>query len=787
MKRLMYHFILIILMSATVPGLSQVSFTEHPIVSNYNSWSACAVDMDYDGDIDIVGSSRLTNNIDWWENDGSQNFTRHTVSTTALYPMGIGAADFDYDGDMDIVCGLNQANQIDWWENDGNFNFTAHLIVDWVVNRLRIIDVDGDSIIDVVASACEQDDNRIGWLKNDGHGNFTAHIIKDNWDHANSIYATDMDLDGDIDILGTASFRTHPSNGEIAWFENDGNENFTEHKIKINFGRPSGSYAADVDGDGDIDVLATACLLDQIMWFENDGDQNYTQHILGTNFRRPHDVLAIDIDKDGDVDILGAATDSNEISWWENDGSQNFTKHVITNSFRGATEIFIKDIDLDGDLDILGAAQYINQISWWENSYYGIQFSVDVTSGHAPLAVQFNDLSNLNPPIASRSWDFDNNGIVDSHDQAPTWTYEEPGIYTVTLEVSNNSATHKIVKENFVHVFDGASALLFNERNSNVTCVASSSLNLTDAVTIEAWIKPSGWGTIQNLGYGRIVDKTNVSLFLSGDGGALNRHSLAVWLSTVSGTPGFSNSPENSISLDRWQHVAMTYYGSNSTIKMYIDGVEQSVNQAIGQHSGNIKDNLDINFLIGNTANQIAFDGIIDEVRLWNVVRSIEEIQSNINNYLRGDEPGLVGYWRMDEANGIILNDGSKNDNNGTIDRAAWIQGMKLNAPTVIKYIQNEGTELPDTYYLSQNFPNPFNPETTIQFNLPIASEVNITIYDVTGKKVKALMNQKLEAGSHKVKWNGTNIYGQSVTSGVYLYKFNTSKFKEIKKMLLLK
>ena len=402
MKKIQIHVILnfSILLLLTSLSFAQITFTEHPIVENYNSWSVVAIDMYSDGDIDIVGSARLTSRIDWWENDGKQNFTRRSISQNAPYAMGISVADLDADNDLDVACGLNQIKKLKWYENDGKQNFVEHTIANWVVDLVHVADINKDGWLDVVASACEQGDNKMGWFENAGNKTFVEHVVKSNWDHANSAYAADLDSDGDMDLLGTASFRTTATYGEIAWFENDGKQNFVEHNIKKNFGRPSQVCAADVDGDGDMDVLATVCQLNQIMWFENDGSRNFTQHTIGTNFVRPRDVHAADFDQDGDMDIIGAAIDSNEISWWENDGKQNFTKHTITTNFRGATEIFLKDVDQDGDLDILGAAQHANKISWFENNSAPTEIQQN-ENDLAPNPVKFFLLQNYPNPFNS--------------------------------------------------------------------------------------------------------------------------------------------------------------------------------------------------------------------------------------------------------------------------------------------------------------------------------------------------------------------------------------------------
>ena len=90
--------------------------------------------------------------------------------------------------------------------------------------------------------------------------------------------------------------------------------------------------------------------------------------------------------------------------------------------------------------------------------------------------------------------------------------------------------------------------------------------------------------------------------------------------------------------------------------------------------------------------------------------------------------------------------------------------------------------EVVHSYSLSQNFPNPFNPTTTISFGIPKAGLVNISVYDITGKFVNELVNSELSAGKYNTAWDAS-----SLASGVYFYKIQAGDFIEMKKMTLLK
>ena len=88
---------------------------------------------------------------------------------------------------------------------------------------------------------------------------------------------------------------------------------------------------------------------------------------------------------------------------------------------------------------------------------------------------------------------------------------------------------------------------------------------------------------------------------------------------------------------------------------------------------------------------------------------------------------------------------------------------------------------------LHKNYPNPFNPKTTISYNLKEDTFVNLTIYDLVGKQVKTLVNGKEKSGNRHIQWDATNLHGYPVPSGTYLYKIETDNFSQTKKMILLK
>ena len=99
----------------------------------------------------------------------------------------------------------------------------------------------------------------------------------------------------------------------------------------------------------------------------------------------------------------------------------------------------------------------------------------------------------------------------------------------------------------------------------------------------------------------------------------------------------------------------------------------------------------------------------------------------------------------------------------------------------------DQNTGVPENYFLHQNFPNPFNPVTLIGYDLPEKSFVNVTVFDILGRKVSSIVNKEQKAGVKTVVWDGTDGVGKPVSSGVYLYSIQTENTFKTRKMILLR
>ncbi len=107
--------------------------------------------------------------------------------------------------------------------------------------------------------------------------------------------------------------------------------------------------------------------------------------------------------------------------------------------------------------------------------------------------------------------------------------------------------------------------------------------------------------------------------------------------------------------------------------------------------------------------------------------------------------------------------------------------------PDVPTDVKKDHSAIPEHYALQFNYPNPFNPVTNIQYDLPENTNVNLTVYNILGQQVKQLIERYHTAGYYTLQWDGTDAFGRSVSSGLYFYRLKTDGFVDVKKMFLLK
>jgi len=284
------------------------TFTEQILAEVAGPAHVQPVDLDRDGDLDVAVASMgvlFPNNakigaVIVLENDGRQNFTRRVLIDQVARVSDVRAGDLDGDGDLDLSVaqfGYDQG-ETRWMENVGGWRFESHVLqtLSGAINA-DIADVDGDGDLDIV-SLVSQEWEEIYVFVNDGHGEFTPTRVfgASNEDFGSSwISLADLDRDGDVDVLYSNgdAFDYAPPTGRnwngVQWLENRGGVRFVYHRIG-DFSGASSPQAADLDGDGDIDIAVVSAYnnwekadAQSLAWFENDGKMGFTLHPLATS------------------------------------------------------------------------------------------------------------------------------------------------------------------------------------------------------------------------------------------------------------------------------------------------------------------------------------------------------------------------------------------------------------------------------------------------------------------------------------------------------------------------
>jgi hypothetical protein len=277
-----------------------------------------AHDLDDDGDIDVEACAEGAAKVSWFENDGTgMVWVEHVVDASIGSPFSVCSADFDNDGDHDLCGASFSPGSIVWWENtDGaGTSWTRHVLDSAFTNAWWAVagDVDADLDDDIVG--CSYTLGDVCWWENDSNATvWTKHVIDDAFLRVLSVRVADMDGDTDTDVLGASD------RGRVVWWENDGAAGgWTKHVVAAQLVLPFSSRVADLDNDGDQDVISNERDGDRVMWYENTTGNGlvWLEHTVDVTCDGPNDVLAADLNGDLELDIIATFSWDNGIFWYE--------------------------------------------------------------------------------------------------------------------------------------------------------------------------------------------------------------------------------------------------------------------------------------------------------------------------------------------------------------------------------------------------------------------------------------------------------------------------------------
>jgi len=196
---------------------------------------------------------------------------------------------------------------------------------------------------------------------------FQAKTIADSFASPSGLHAADIDQDGDLDILcasgdyGVYILENVDGSGDV-WSSNRV-DNTLETSLTV--------WADDLDGDGHKDILTGGWKTKEIIWYRNTGNSvDWEKNVITSTFPLPHELMACDIDLDGDFDILAAGAEDHEIAVFYNDNgdASSWTEQTVDNDFLGSRSVGAADFDNDGDIDLAGGSLNGHEVTIWRNN-----------------------------------------------------------------------------------------------------------------------------------------------------------------------------------------------------------------------------------------------------------------------------------------------------------------------------------------------------------------------------------------------------------------------------------
>jgi len=346
------------------------------------------------------------------------------------------SADLDGDGLVDFVLGTGNGGDVRWYRNLGGGAFAAPVILSVPFDYYQTVsfaaaDFEGDGDVDLLAAVQEYESSLGVWYStvryvNQGGGVFSMSYLYG--PNATDMELVDLDGDGDLDWL----YLDWPA--DVSWRANDGTGAFeyTVQSISTSVNGARSLHAADLDGNGTLDVQVGVAALHELVWFANDGNGGFgAAQTVSTDFRNPRDVDAADLDEDGDLDFLagslhdtglGGAQYDGQLVWCEKLGGGSFgSANVLLSEFPGGTSEF-RAVDLDGDGRLDFTCVRSRAVTWYRGLGGGVfspgreTTSTDIGLSRLELANFDDDPAGLLDAVTS-TW---LSGVVELYPQLPS-------------------------------------------------------------------------------------------------------------------------------------------------------------------------------------------------------------------------------------------------------------------------------------------------------------------------------------------------------------------------------
>ncbi len=360
---------------------AQTSWKKHIIMEQGHCNSAVAIDVNKDGKQDVIASFNGKVSL-FIAPDWKQEVLLYQFENAAAGCIHSTTIDVDNDGDLDWAGSLAH-NHPFWLENPGPSDFAnlqwVKRIIDPEITGIHCLitsDIDNDGKQDLVINNFLPDEgiaDSMAWFSvpENVHAaeKWHRYIFADGDARGGSHYMSAADIDGDgwKEIAVGAKGKPFDDGNWFAFWKNPGKDHVKGAWKKTILAKDqlgaTNILAADVNGDGKVDWVASRGHGTGVLWFENP---SWKIHEIDQEIKQPHSLTVADHDQDGDIDIASCGFESEWVRWYENDGKGNFTIHTLDEA-QQSYDLRSIDMDGDGDVDLLNAGRGSKNVVWYEN------------------------------------------------------------------------------------------------------------------------------------------------------------------------------------------------------------------------------------------------------------------------------------------------------------------------------------------------------------------------------------------------------------------------------------
>lgn len=816
-------------------------------------------------------------------NANDASFYTTEISNGFYSAANMAAADVDGDKSSDLMVARPNSNGLTLFISEGrnpaataiHFNYSGVS-----VKKVRSFNLDDDPYPDF--AFISQVNNQFRLMRNTGNGAqnttlFSTHTIPVNHTGMADILPADMDNDGLSDMIIASS-----GDGKISWYQNNSTSQTTafgsENIITQTASGVTSIAIGDFNGDDQTDIIAA--LPGEVRYYKNDGNSFSAEASFTAN--NPMHVIAADIDNDGDSDLLWADTGSNSIILAMNDGGNFYQLTALTTSTPGVADLHAADINGDGHTDIIAASPENGLLYLLLNNgsqaFETIELNSDAPYASTALIYDFDGDGNLD--IATRHFDegiisvlrnIKTKGLIvenfiagnnllmlptDGFEMVFTTDISDIGDDYLAVFQNAISIRNQLDEERLVSVSFSNSSLHFTQESFHANETYNftiSSQHIYEMTHNEFFIDVNADGRkdeeddiyigpqfsttyLADFNRDEVVNFEDLVLFSEAWRSNDSDFELAPFVESGAGFPHIRPNGDNTYDVNdlvtfirSWNHSHARQAAKSNEPGKQTAAKEQPETNAKAIHQAKVSAVSDtLNYIAykkayANLADDAPYTDVTysftlthpDSVHAVGLIFDYDPAAVSITNFKNlylfdsGNLSSTIFITHMDSAAGNatigIANNGElkpfknkeiaeitfrvKNNSESEIAITSDIRAHKKPAfVQMARQVMNLLPDLPKAFVLSQNYPNPFNPATTFHYELPEASVVSIEVYDILGRKVESLLSQEsLKAGYYRQTWNASRY-----ASGMYMYVMDVKavsgkNHRFTKKMMLIK